>query len=164
MTTVRLPDTLNYATVDLASRLVTPSARAYGSEHGNRSPRCRSPCITRRRQPTAVRWWSSGAPATNSRTRRTRFSRYVEVVGWSYRASRTPGRGRPQRSSATSSWWSAGRTRRSSSRRPRVRREVVDGRSRSAHPARTPGGCVGWRLPLHGRRTVPVRRQELRGV
>ena len=32
MTTVRLPDTLNYATVELASCLVTPSARAYGSE------------------------------------------------------------------------------------------------------------------------------------
>ena len=49
----------------------------------------------RRRQPTAVRWWSSGAPATDSRTRRTRFSRYVEVVGWSYRALRKPGgRGR----------------------------------------------------------------------
>jgi hypothetical protein len=32
MTTVRLPDTLNHATVELASRLVTRSARAYGSE------------------------------------------------------------------------------------------------------------------------------------
>jgi hypothetical protein len=32
MTTVRLPDTLNYATVELASCLVTPSARAYGSK------------------------------------------------------------------------------------------------------------------------------------
>jgi hypothetical protein len=32
MTTVRLPGTLNYATVELASCLATPSARAYGSE------------------------------------------------------------------------------------------------------------------------------------
>jgi hypothetical protein len=32
MTTVALPDTPNYAMVDLASRLVTPSARGYGSE------------------------------------------------------------------------------------------------------------------------------------
>ena len=32
MTTFGLPDTLNYATVELASRLVTPSACAYGSE------------------------------------------------------------------------------------------------------------------------------------
>ena len=32
MTTFGLPDTLNYATVELASCLVTPSARAYGSE------------------------------------------------------------------------------------------------------------------------------------
>jgi len=32
MTTFGLPHTLNYATVELASCLVTPSARAYGSE------------------------------------------------------------------------------------------------------------------------------------
>jgi hypothetical protein len=32
MTTVGLPDTHNYATVGLASCVVTPSARAYGSE------------------------------------------------------------------------------------------------------------------------------------
>jgi hypothetical protein len=32
MTTVGLPDTLNDATVELVSCLVTPSARAYGSE------------------------------------------------------------------------------------------------------------------------------------
>jgi hypothetical protein len=32
MTTVGLPDTLTYATVELASCLVTPSARAYGSK------------------------------------------------------------------------------------------------------------------------------------
>jgi hypothetical protein len=32
MTTAGLPDTLNYATVELASCLVTPSARAYGSQ------------------------------------------------------------------------------------------------------------------------------------
>ena len=32
ITTVGLPNTLNYATVELASCLVTPSARAYGSE------------------------------------------------------------------------------------------------------------------------------------
>ena len=79
-------------------------------ERGNRSLRCRSRCITRPRQHTAVRWWSSGAPATNSRTHRTRFSPSVEAAGWSYRASRTPGRRRPQRSWVTSSWSSAGRT------------------------------------------------------
>ena len=32
MTTFGLPDTFNYATVELTSCLVTPSARAYGSE------------------------------------------------------------------------------------------------------------------------------------
>jgi len=32
MTTVGLPDTSTYATVELASCLVTPSARTYGSE------------------------------------------------------------------------------------------------------------------------------------
>jgi len=32
MTTFSLPDTLNYATVEFTSYLVTPSARAYGSE------------------------------------------------------------------------------------------------------------------------------------
>ena len=41
---------------------------------------------------------------------------------------------------------------------------VVEGRSRLAHPARTPGRGVGWVLRVHGRWTVPVRRQELRGV
>jgi len=32
MTTIRLPDTLTYATIELASSPVTSSARAYGSE------------------------------------------------------------------------------------------------------------------------------------
>jgi len=32
MTTVGLPDTSTYATMELASRLVAPSARTYGSE------------------------------------------------------------------------------------------------------------------------------------
>ena len=32
MTTFRLPDTLNYTTVEFTSCLVTPSAHAYGSE------------------------------------------------------------------------------------------------------------------------------------
>jgi hypothetical protein len=32
MTTVRLPDTSNYTTRELGSRVVTPSACAYGSE------------------------------------------------------------------------------------------------------------------------------------
>ena len=32
MTTLRLPDTPTYTTIELVSRLVTPSARAYGSE------------------------------------------------------------------------------------------------------------------------------------
>jgi len=32
MTTFRLPDTLNYTTVEFTSCMFTPSARAYGSE------------------------------------------------------------------------------------------------------------------------------------
>jgi hypothetical protein len=39
MTTVRLPDTLDYATVELASCLVTSPARAYGSQ-GRLHPLC----------------------------------------------------------------------------------------------------------------------------
>ena len=50
-------------------------------ERGNRSLRCQFPCITRLRRPIAVRWWSSGAPATTSQTRRTRFSRSATVSG-----------------------------------------------------------------------------------
>ena len=42
--------------------------------------------------------------------------------------------------------------------------ESWTGRSRPADPARTPGRGVGRVLRVHGRWTVPVRRQELRGV
>ena len=38
MTTVGLPDTLNYATVDIALRLVTQSARGYGSDGWGSDP------------------------------------------------------------------------------------------------------------------------------
>jgi hypothetical protein len=46
MTTVGLPDTLNYATVELASCLVTQSAGAYGSESGGSWGRCLHPTVS----------------------------------------------------------------------------------------------------------------------
>jgi hypothetical protein len=43
MTTVVLPDTSTYTTMELVSCLITPSARAYGSEVRSRLLRVRRP-------------------------------------------------------------------------------------------------------------------------
>jgi hypothetical protein len=64
MTTFRLPNTLNYTTVESTSRLVTLSARAYGSRGRFHPLRIRQPVLAAERAASRLIWeqiWEQAA-------------------------------------------------------------------------------------------------------